>query len=216
MLRLAFPARPPAAELRYGGLLLSMGRLMLHTAVLRRRAFYHACLFGSFSLFWTTAPLLLADRFHLSQNSIALFATVGIAGVLAAPVAGRVADRGWTRPATGLAMAVVLLALLLGLMGASGSSTGLLALVLAAVLLDLGVTANGMLGQRAIYALSPALRSRLNGLYMATFFAGGALGSAVGGWSYARGGWKLATAVGVTLVLTGLACFATETKETAS
>ena len=27
---------------------------------MRRRAFYQACLFGVFSMFWTTAPLLLA------------------------------------------------------------------------------------------------------------------------------------------------------------
>jgi predicted MFS family arabinose efflux permease len=190
-----------------------MGRLLLHTPVLRRRAFYHACLFASFSLFWTAAPLLLADRFHLSQNGIALFAAVGVAGVLAAPMAGRVADRGWTRAATGLAMVTVLLALLLGLLGASGSTVGLFALALTAVLLDLGVTANGVLGQRAIYALSPALRGRLNGLYMATFFAGGALGSAIGGWSYAKGGWALTVAFGLGLVLGGLACFATEPKE---
>lgn len=214
VLRLALPARRPPAGLRYGTLLLSMGRLLLHTPVLRRRAFYHACLFASFSLFWTVAPLLLADRFRLSQNGIALFAAVGMAGVLAAPIAGRVADRGWTRRATGLAMVMVLLALLLSLLGASGSSLGLLVLALAAILLDFGVTANGVLGQRAIYALPPAVHGRLNGLYMATFFAGGALGSAVGGWSYAEGSWTLAVTVGLALVLAGLACFATEPKET--
>lgn len=53
------------------------------------------------------------------------------------------------------------------------------------------MTANSVLGQRAIYALGHAVRSRLNGLYMATFFVGGAFGSAVGGRSYARGGWPL-------------------------
>ena len=216
VLRLALPARQPPRGLHYGALLLSMGRLLLHTPVLRRRAIYHACLFCSFSLFWTVVPLLLADRFGLSQNGIALFAAVGMAGALAAPIAGRVADRGWTRPATGLAMVMVILALLLGLLGASNSFLGALALALTAVLLDLGVTANGVLGQRAIYALSPVLRGRLNGLYMATFFAGGALGSAAGGWSYARGGWALATVFALAPVLAALACFATEPKETSS
>ena len=73
-----------------------------------------------------------------------------------------------------------------------------------------------MLGQRAIYALGANVRSRLNGLYMATFFAGGAIGSAAGGWSYAKGGWALAMGVGLVLASAGLACFATETKETAT
>ena len=54
-----------------------------------------------------------------------------------------------------------------------------------------GVTVSGVLGQRAIYGLGAGVRSRLNGLYMAAYFAGGAAGSALCGWSYAHGGWSL-------------------------
>lgn len=38
------------------------------------------------------------------------------------------------------------------------------------------MTANLALGQRAIFQLGAEFRSRLNGLYMATFFVGGAIG----------------------------------------
>lgn len=34
----------------------------------------------------------------------------------------------------------------------------------------------------ALYNLGDAVRSRMNGLFMAIFFTGGAIGSAVGGW----------------------------------
>ena len=95
--------------------------LARRTPVLQRRALYQACLFAAFSLFWTAAPLLLADTFHLSQNGIALFALAGVAGAVAAPIAGRAADRGWTRPATGLAMAAVAGSLLLSRLGLDGS-----------------------------------------------------------------------------------------------
>jgi predicted MFS family arabinose efflux permease len=204
VLRLALPLRRPAPGLHYGALLRSMAWLGWRTPVLQRRSFYHACLFGTFGLFWTTVPLLLADSFHLSQSGIALFALAGVAGAISAPIAGRIADRGWSRPATGMAMIAVAGACALGYLGASGSQIGLTTLVVAAILLDLGVAANFVLGQRAIFSLSAEYRSRLNGLYMATFFLSGAACSALGTWTYAVGGWSLSMAAGAALSLLGL------------
>jgi len=215
VLRVTLPRRRPAPGLHYGALLASMVHLARNTPILQRRALYQACLFAVFSLFWTSVPMLLTDVFHLSQGGIAVFALLGVAGAIAAPVAGRAADRGWTRGLTGIAMLTVVCALLLGLLGPLGSPISLAAVVLAAILVDFGMTANSVLGQRAIYALGPAVRSRLNGLYMATFFLGGAFGSAVGGWSYVRGGWTLTMGVGLALTLGSLVCFATEFREAA-
>lgn len=204
------PRRVPRSKLRYRDLLVSMGRIALTTPILRRRALYHACLFGAFSLFWTTTPLLLAESFHLSQGGIALFALAGVAGAVAAPIAGRVADRGWTKAATAFAMLAVAAAFLFTLVGEPGSHMNLGFLVVAAIVLDFGVSANMTLGQRAIFGLDPALRARLNGLYMTTFFIGAALGSALGGWAYAEGGWRFACWVGLALPVAALAYFATE------
>jgi len=77
----ALPRRTPKAQLGYRALLASMGLLFMTTPILRRRALYQAFLFGAFSLFWTTIPLLLAGpEFHMSQRGIALFALAGVAG----------------------------------------------------------------------------------------------------------------------------------------
>lgn len=201
----ALPPRTPASRLRYGELLASMGHLAATTPILQRRALYHACLFGAFSLFWTTTPLLLAGPvFGLSQGGIALFALAGVAGSVAAPIAGRVADHGWTRPATIFAMLAVASAFLMTHLALLGSMWSLGLLVIAAIVLDFGVSANMTLGQRAIFALGPEFRSRLNGLYMASFFIGGAIGSAVGGWAYAQGGWTLASWIGFALPVAAL------------
>ncbi len=210
VLRLALPLRRPAVKLSYLALLRSMGSLALKTPVLQRRALYHAALFGAFSLFWTTAPLQLAKVFHLSQAGIALFALAGVAGAVSAPIAGRLADRGWTRLATGLAMMAVAAAFLLGRLGLVPTPGGLAALVAMGILLDFGVTANLVLGQRAIFMLGDEARSRLNGLYMATFFAGGAACSALGGWAYAQGGWSLTGWVGLALPLLAFIFYLTE------
>ncbi len=210
VLRVALPSRRPTMRLSYLALLRSMADLALTTPVLQRRALYHAALFGAFSLFWTAVPLELAQVYHLSQAGIALFALAGVAGAISAPIAGRLADRGWTRPATGLAMIAVAAAFLLGRAGLAPTPAGLIALVAMAILLDFGVTANLVLGQRAIFMLGDEARSRLNGLYMATFFAGGAICSALGGWAYAEGGWSLTLWVGLALPLLAFVFYLTE------
>ncbi|KJV09437.1 MFS transporter [Elstera litoralis] len=205
------PRRAPQSSLRYGDLLASLANLALRTPILQRRALYQAALFGAFSLFWTVTPLLLAGpAFNLSQSEIALFALAGAAGTVAAPIAGRLADRGWSRPATAMAMLVAAASFLITHIAPEGSGLALGLLVAAAILLDFGATVNIVLGQRAIFALGAEYRSRLNGLYMATFFTGGAIGSAVGGWAFAQGGWELASWIGLALPVAALAYWTSE------
>lgn len=208
------PARKPSTETRFTALLGSMWQLLRTTPILRRRAAYHACVFATFSLFWTTAPLLLSSpNFHFLQKDIALFALVGVAGAIAAPVAGRLADRGWTKPATGIALVTVVISMLLPLLIHTGSYIGIAILVVSAILLDAGVSANLVLGQRALFSLNPEIRSRLNGLFMAIFFFGGAIGSATGGWIYATGGWGAALWLGIAFPIVAILYFATEKKQ---
>lgn len=206
----ALPPRRPSATLRYVELLASMARLARTTPVLQRRAAYQAAMFGAFSVFWTTTPLLLARDWHLSQGGIALFALAGVAGSIASPVAGRLADAGRSRGATVTAMLMVAAAFALTRLAVPGTTAGLAILVVAGIVLDAGVTTNLVVGQRAIFALGADVRSRLNGLFIAAFFAGGAIGSALGGYVFAEGGWPGVAWVGLALPLAALAWFATE------
>ena len=205
------PERRPSAEHSYRSLLGSLGELLARTPVLRRRAFYQGCLFAAFSLFWTTVPLLLeGPTYRLSQSWIALFALAGASGALIAPVAGRLADRGWTRPASGAAFVAAGLCFVLGLLGRRGGAFGLATLVGAGLLLDLGVQTSQVLGQREIYSLAAEARSRLNGLYVALFFIGGALGSGLGGAVYAFAGWAGACALGLVFCAMAVVLYARE------
>ncbi|KMY32230.1 MFS transporter [Lysinibacillus xylanilyticus] len=207
------PTRQPMTTTQYPTLLVSMLHLLKTTPVLQRRAIYHFCVFGTFSLFWTTVPLLLTSPiFDFSQKEVALFALVGVSGAVAAPVAGRLADKDWIRPATGLALASVIISVILPIMIQSGSTLALVILVVSAILLDMGVSANLVLGQRAIFSFGAEIRSRLNGLYMAIFFAGGAIGSATGAWAYAMAGWKAALLIGIALPTIAMIYYATEKK----
>ncbi|PWC97641.1 MFS transporter [Azospirillum sp. TSO5] len=201
------PQRRPRGQSSYGALLGSLGRLLVRTPVLQRRTVYQTMMFASFSLYWTSVPLLLMGApFHLSQRGIALFALSGAAGALVAPIAGRIADRGWTRPATGFALAMAALSFFVARAGEGSIAL----LVLAGLLLDMGVQMNMVLGQRAIYSMGAETRSRMNAIYMAIFFLGGAAGSALAGYAFAVGGWAPVTWIGFAFPAVGLLFYLTE------
>lgn len=205
VLRSRLPQRVPAHQLGYGRLIGSLWTLFATTPVLRRRAAYQAALFGSFSLFWTVTPLVLASpHFHLSQTGIAVYALVGMAGAIASPVAGRLADQGHTLTATAVALALGVIGFTLPLVEPASREVAIGILVLASIVLDMAVAANLVLGQRAIFALGAEVRSRLNGIYFALIFSGGALGSALGAWVYAHHGWHGALLAGMAFPLAGL------------
>ncbi len=197
------------AAMSYFDTLKSLATLVRKTPALRRRILYHAPLFAAFSLFWTASPLLLAGpRFGLTQQGIALFALVGAGGAIIAPIAGRAADRGDTRLINGVAIAAVAVGLAMAWAGGAAGSVALLAV--AAVVLDMGVTANLVLSQRILFALGSEARSRLNGLFIAAFFLGGAVGSALSSLAFAKGGWPLTSATGLAFALAAFGYYLTE------
>jgi predicted MFS family arabinose efflux permease len=210
LLAAVLPRHVPGGGLHYGRLLASLWPLLRDTPVLRRRAFYQACLFGAFSLYWTAIPLVLTQPpFSLGPAALSLFMLSGAAGAFVAPLAGWLADHGYSRQAT--AMAFALAALAFGLAYAGAASIPLL--VLAGIVLDAGVQGSVVIGQRAIYSLGPQVRSRLNALYLSLFFCGGALGSALAGLSFAHGGLPLICAIGLAFPAAAAAVFLTEGTE---
>ncbi|MBC7458870.1 MAG: MFS transporter [Bdellovibrionaceae bacterium] len=211
-LYLYLPKRQPShSNIHYYSLLKSMGHLFLKYSILRRRAIYQAFMFAAFCLFWTATPLLLAGPdFHLSQSQIAIFALVGVGGAILAPIAGKMADRGLTRTASRLSMIAGALAFAITHLAPAGSTASLILLTLAAILLDGGVSSNLVLGQREIFELPAEFRGRLNSIYIAIIFIGGAFGSFIGVWAYSHGQWNMTSAVGFLLPFICLLYFTTD------
>ena len=203
LLRLTLPAQAPAATLAYPALLRSLGSLAREEPSLRLHAALGALSFGAFSVFWSTLALYLESLpAHYSPQVAGLFGVVGVAGAAAAPLVGRYADaRGGVRRLNAAALGVLLLSFAVLYAGRS-SLWGLAAGV---VLLDLGAQANHISNQTRVYALRPEARSRLNTLYMVTYFAGGAFGSWLGTAAWSALGWPGVCAAGALLSLAALA-----------
>ncbi len=96
------------------------------------------------------------------------------------------------------------------LLAASVASGSMALFILAGILVDLGVQANLVIGQREIFALDDSIRSRLNAVYMAIFFLGGAVGSALTSPVLEAFGWPAVALMGAAFPATALAFVMTE------
>ena len=183
----ALPAEGPRPHRSYWNLVGTSLRLLVDEPVLRRRAWHGACAFACFSVLWTTIAFLLSGApYNYSSVVIGLFGLVGAGGILAANMAGKLADSDRSTGAT--LVAGVLLIGAFGLLWLGRSS--LAALIAGIVVLDIGTQGMQITNQAIIYALRPDARSRINSAYMVCYFIGGAVGSVTAGVVYGAHGWS--------------------------
>jgi len=184
------PAFRPTTQLSYRALLGSMRALWRRHAELRRAAGAQALLSIGFGAFWSTLAVMLHGRFHLGSAAAGAFGLAGAAGALAAPLAGRLADRRGPGLVTqlGTALATVSFAAL-GLAVVLPPQLQLALLVVTAIGFDFGVQATLVAHQTIVFGIEPAARSRLNAILITGLFIGMATGAGLGSLALDRWGW---------------------------
>ncbi|HVZ36518.1 MAG TPA: MFS transporter [Polyangiaceae bacterium] len=193
VLRGGLDAQYPPEPLPWRSIVLSLPGVLRGQPLLAKHALLGALGFASFSAFWSTLSFQLAELGEGARTA-GLFGVLGVSGIAAAALVGRYADRlGATRLN---ASALVLLAISFVLSGFWQRS--LFGLAAGAVLLDIGMQSNHLTNQTVIFGLAPALRNRINAIYMVCFFIGGAVGTAA-----ASLAWEMARWNGVCFVGTG-------------
>jgi predicted MFS family arabinose efflux permease len=192
-LALWLPRVPPTTDLSYPRLIGSLWTLVRMHSVLRRAVAVQFLIFAAFIGFWSNLALLLSEpRYQLGGTAVGLLALVGVAGALAAPIAGGFADRRGPPVVVSIGAGLVIVAFaIFGLW--QGSLVGL---VIGILIMDLAVQSSQIANQARVYALDPTARSRLNTVFMATMLAGGAVGAGIGGAAYASWGWTGTCALG--------------------
>ncbi|MEV6344216.1 MFS transporter [Actinoplanes sp. NPDC051851] len=192
----AVPALEPKTSLRYPALLASVAAVVRSETSVRWTLALASTGFAAFTLFWTALTFLLSGPpFGYPAATIGLFGLAGLAGAVAAQRAGRLHDRGWSLPATGIGWAVILLAF--GVAAFAGHSVVLV--LLAILLLDVAMQGVQILNQTRMFAISHEARSRLNTVYVTANFLGGAAGSAAATVLWSAGGWTAISVAGMVL-----------------
>jgi predicted MFS family arabinose efflux permease len=198
-LRVALPTQQPPERLAWRSILRSLARIFLSQPILRRRALVGALGMASFSVFWSMLSFQVGALGYGSAIA-GLFGAVGLVGVVVAPIAGRLAVGPTPERINWLGLLVAAGSFLLFWLGARS----LIAIGLGVVLLDAGVQASHLTNQTVIFGLAPALQSRLNALYMVSYFAGGALGTFTAAIAWSLHGWPGVCALGAAYALAGV------------
>ncbi|MFF2810245.1 MFS transporter [Streptomyces sp. NPDC058000] len=191
--------------LRYGQLLRSTITLFARERLLRLRALFGLLIFAAFSTLWSSIALPLSEApYFLPHSAIGALGLIGVAGALAATLAGRLNDRGLSRRTTGIALALLAVSWL----PLAFTRSSLWALVVGVILLDLAVQAVHVTNQTLIYALHPDAGSRLIGGYMVFYSIGSATGAIAATSLYTVAGWGAVCALGAAFSCLGLVLWA--------
>ncbi|MFJ1254698.1 MFS transporter [Cupriavidus sp. CuC1] len=202
------PRFKPTTHLAYSALLGSLGKLWKKHGALRRATLSQGLLSIGFSAFWSTLAVMLHGApFHLGSAAAGAFGLAGAAGALAAPLAGRLADRKGPELVTRLGIALTAISFAGMLLSPLLAPHARLWLIAASALgFDLGVQVTLVAHQTIVYGIEPGARSRLNAVLFVGMFVGMAAGAALGSLLLARWGWmavtllSTATAIGALVV----------------
>jgi len=201
VLALRLPKSQPVTTVSYPRLLWSLVELVRRHGLLNRSGLVQGLLFAGFVSFWANLAFYLEQPpFHMGSSVAGGLGVVGIVGVFAAPLAGRLADKGGHRRVILFGAAAVAVSFAVFWLG-RGS---MVALIAGIVLMDAGLQAAMVSNQARVYALDAGARSRLNTVYMTMMFVGGAIGTAIGAHAFTLYGWAGVCAFGAGCAALGL------------
>ncbi|EZQ11768.1 MULTISPECIES: MFS transporter [unclassified Acinetobacter] len=186
----------PSSKISYFAVFKSMGLLLKEEPRLIYRSIIGAFAFATMSILFSTISILLKSSFSLEDVMVGLVTLVGVFGALSTKKIGKIADRGYVKQITWFGILILGSAWIFLYLGAFYLSC----YIIGFGLMNLGLALVHSSNQNVIFNLRPDAKSRVNSLYMTSYFIGGASGSALGIYAWDHGGWAMACIVGLILV----------------
>ena len=185
------PHTAPSTRSTYRQLMGSIITLYMAHARLRRAAATQFGLSLCYGAFWATLASMISLFHGLGPAAAGLIGIPGAAGVLIAQPAGRWSDRAGDVPVVKAGCALVVAAITALVL----APRSMLAIVIAAALLDCGVRTSMVANQMLITSSIPEARSRSITIFAAHVWGGNALGAFAATTAFAGFGWPIVCAI---------------------
>lgn len=196
-----FPYVEPTFNGRFIKLMSSIFRLVKENPKAVTYSVRSGLIFGSLLGMWACMAFRMKEApFFQGSDMVGLLGLCGIAGALTASNAGKYITRYGVEKVNACGVSLVLLALIImGLF--QNYYVGIIAGV---IIIDIGMQCVQLSNQSATMKLCPQASSRMNTIYMVTYFIGGSFGTFLAGTMWVKFGWYGTVFAGLSMVIASI------------
>lgn len=181
-----FPNVEPTYKGRFIHLLWSIRTLALNHPRSLLYSVRSAFAFGSFMGLWGCLAFRMKEApFFVGSDVVGMLGICGIAGALTASNVGKYIPRFGVERINALGIMLQMLAW--GILAVFHNSY--IGIILSIIIIDIGMQCIQLSNQSATMKLCPEASSRMNTIYMVTYFIGGSLGTFLAGTLWSMYGW---------------------------
>lgn len=192
-----FPNVAPTYKGRFVQLITSIRTLAMEHPRSLLYSVRSAFAFGSFLGLWGCLAFRMKEApFYVGSDVVGMLGICGIAGALTASNVGRYIPRFGVERINALGIALQMLAW--GLLAVGHNTYA--AIIAGIVIIDIGMQCIQLSNQSATMKLCAEASSRMNTIYMVTYFIGGSLGTFLAGTLWSVYGWMGTVSAGVIML----------------
>lgn len=192
----------PNVEATYKGTFGSLMKSIRQLAVKHPKALLYsirsAFAFGSMLGLWACLAFRMKEApFFADSDTIGLLALCGVAGALTASNVGKYIPRYGTERISNIGITLILISWII----MSLFDNTYIGMIAGIIIIDIGMQCIQLSNQSATMRLCPEATSRMNTIYMVTYFIGGSLGTFLAGTMWSLLGWTGTVIAGISMTI---------------
>lgn len=196
-----FPNVEPTYQGTFGSLMKSFTKLLKDHPRSLLYSIRSSFAFGSMLGLWACLAFRMKEApFFADSDTVGMLALCGVAGALTASNVGKYIPRYGVERINGIGASLMVLSWIIMYLF-QNTYTGMIAGI---IIIDIGMQCIQLSNQSATMRLCPEATSRMNTIYMVTYFIGGSFGTFLAGSLWSLYGWSGTVAAGFGMILVSI------------